>query len=145
MSVVCEMWVRDGDRLLHIDPKFFRPKQHFFLILAGVAQPWITEGRKLSVWKLILTLASCPQLSPTPTDSSRLCSGYIFVWHPPASAAPPLIYTGASLDWRLGRGLICYNHLILIFQNSTCGIFFLHVHLHPPLTHFTNNAQGQQQ
>ena len=25
-------------------------------------------------------------------------------------AALPLIYTGASLDWRLGRGSICYTH-----------------------------------
>ena len=80
------------------------------------------------------TKTSCPQLTPTPTDSSRLCPGYIFVWHPPASAVLPLIYTGASLDWRLGRGSVCYNHPILIFQNSTCGIFF-HVRLHPPHTH----------
>ena len=42
------------------------------------AQPWITEGRKSSVCKLILTLVSCLQLTPTETgtrtDSSRL-------WH----------------------------------------------------------------
>ena len=44
MLVVCERWVGDGDRLLHID-------QHFFLILAGVAQPWVTEGPKPSVWR----------------------------------------------------------------------------------------------
>ena len=58
---------------------------------------------------LALTSTSCPQLTPTATDSSRLCPGYIFVWCPPASAVLPLIYTGASLDWRLGRGSICYN------------------------------------
>ena len=59
---------------------------------------------------LVLTWASCPQLAPTPTptDSSHLCPGYIFVWCPPASAVPSLIYTGASLDWRLGQGSICY-------------------------------------
>ena len=63
--------------------------------------------------------------------------GYMIVWHPPAScgrthlhriqpcqqvkvifryllpdasvsAVPLLIYTGVSLDWRLGRGWICY-------------------------------------
>ena len=33
--------------------------------------------------------------------------GYIIVSVHPASAVPPLIYTGASLDWRLGRGSIC--------------------------------------
>ena len=27
-------------------PKFFWSEQHFFLILAGVAQPWVTEGPK---------------------------------------------------------------------------------------------------
>ena len=32
----------------YFDPKLFsRPLQHFFLILAGVAQPWVTEGRKV--------------------------------------------------------------------------------------------------
>ena len=41
----------------------------------------------------------------TATKSSRLCPGYIFVWHLPASAVLPLIYTGASLDWRS----ICYK------------------------------------
>ena len=45
----------------------------------------------------------------------------------------PLIYTGASLDWRLGRGPICNNLPILIILNSTCGIF-LHVRLRPPHT-----------
>ena len=43
----------------------------------------------------------------TPTDSSR-APGYIIVLRPPASAVLPLIYTGASLDWRLSRGSI-YN------------------------------------
>ena len=66
--------------------------------------------------------------------------GYIIVWHPHAScerthqpnsttstgqgdipmsstgctcfAVLPLIYTGASLDWRLGRGSICYSNCI---------------------------------
>ena len=34
--------------------------------------------------------------------------GYTIVSCPPASTVPLLIYTGASLDWRLGRGSI-YN------------------------------------
>ena len=54
----------------------------------------------------------------SPTDSNcnwnwpkpSVAPGYIIVSHPPASAVPPLIYTGASLDWRLGRGSI-YNTL----------------------------------
>ena len=57
----------------------------------------------------------------SPTDSKWL-----------TSAVLPLIYTGASLDWRLGS--IYNNHPILIFQNSTRGIF-LHVRLHPSHTH----------
>ena len=60
----------------------------------------------------------------SPTDSSRLCPGYIFVWHPPASAVLPLIYTGASLDWWLGRGSIYYtfNGVVLLFKGYSWGI-----------------------
>ena len=36
MLVVCERWVKDGNRLIHIDPKFFWPKRHFFRILDGL-------------------------------------------------------------------------------------------------------------
>ena len=72
--------------------------------LGWVNQSWVTEGRKPPVCKLILTLASC-----SPTDSKpSVAPGYIIVYRPPASAVPPLIYTGASLDWQLGRGSI-YN------------------------------------
>ena len=45
----------------------------------------------------------------SPTDSNRLDPAYIIVLRPPASAVLPLIYTGESLDWRLGRGSI-YNN-----------------------------------
>ena len=65
-------------------------------------------GPKALGLPLALTSASYPQLTPTPTDSSRLCPGYIIVWRPPASTILPLIYTGASLDWQLGGGSICY-------------------------------------
>ena len=80
--------------------------------LGWVAQSWVTEGLKPSVCKLILMLASCP-----PTDSNSnwnwpkpsVAPGYIIVSCPPASAVPPLIYTGASLDWQFGRGSV-YNN-----------------------------------
>ena len=49
MLVVCERWVGGGDRLLHIDASSSDHSRTFFLILAGVAQPWITEGPKPSV------------------------------------------------------------------------------------------------
>ena len=77
--------------------------------------------------------------------------GYIIVWHPPTScgrmhlhriqprpqvkvifrylrpdatvsAVSLLIYTGASLNWRLGRGSICYT------CNTTC-MYIVHVKL----------------
>ena len=74
----------------------------------------------------------------SPTDSNWLepprAPGDIIVSRSPASAVLPLIYAGTSLDWWLGRGSIYNNHPILIFRNSTCGIF-LHVRLHPPHTH----------
>ena len=67
-------------------------------------------------------------LSPTRSNSNWLkpsvAPGYIFVWHPPASAVPPLIYTGASLDWRLGRGSICYKGTrgvtVILVGNGHC-------------------------
>ena len=81
--------------------------------LGWVAQPWVTEGPKPSVcrWLSIRHLVSnCNWNWLKP-------SGYITVWHPPASAVPPLIYTGASPDWRFSRGSI-YNiscvYLVLI-------------------------------
>ena len=100
------LWVRDELETgidCDIDPKFFWPLEHFFLILAGVIQPWVTEGHKPSVCKLILTLVSYLQLTRTAP-----APGYIIFLHPPASAVLLLIYTGASLDWLLGRGSI-YN------------------------------------
>ena len=66
-------------------------------------------GPKALCQPLALNSAPCLQLTPTPTDSSPLCPGYIFVWRPSASTVFPLIFTGLSLDWRLGRGSICYT------------------------------------
>ena len=60
-------------------------------------------------------------LSPTDSNSNwnwpkpSVAPGYIIVSRPPASAVPLLIYTGASLDWRLSRGSI-YNY---VTSNST--------------------------
>ena len=58
-------------------------------------------GPKPLCLPLALTSASCLQLIWT------VCApGYIFDYRSPASAVFPLIYTGASLDWRLGRGSV---------------------------------------
>ena len=58
-------------------------------------------GPKALCLPLTLTSASCCQLTWAP--------GYIIISRPPASAVLPLIYTGVSLDWWLGRGSICYS------------------------------------
>ena len=95
------------------------------------------SGPKALCLPLALNSVSCP-----PIDSNSkwnwaklsVAPSYIIVSRTPASAVPPLIYTGASLDWRLGRGSIYNNHPVLIFQSFTRGIFF-HVRLHPPHTH----------
>ena len=58
-------------------------------------------------------------LSPTDSNSNwnwpklSVAPGYIIVSHPPNSAVPLLIYSSASLDWRLGRGSI-YNNCVLL-------------------------------
>ena len=62
--IVCERWVGDKDRLLYW-PKFFWPKQLFFLILSGLLNRGSLKATKSSVCKLILTLASSPQLTRT--------------------------------------------------------------------------------
>ena len=74
---------------------------------------WLGLLNRGSVCKLILTVASSPQLTPTPPETRNdpkpsVAPGYIIVLRTPASAVPPLFYTAASLDWWLGRGSI-YN------------------------------------
>ena len=112
MVVVCERWVGDGDRLLYW-PNVFSTIAALLSHLRWVAQPWVTDGPKPSVCKLVLTLrhpvSNWQQLSRAP--------GYIIVWRSLASAVFPLIYTGASLDWRLGRGSIYNKFAIETFKN----------------------------
>ena len=123
--------------LLHIDPKFFWPQQRLFLVLLnrGSWGPKPSVWSWFSVW-LHISNWNCNSNSNWPKPS--VAPGYIFVWHPPAScgcthlhriqprpqvkvifqylrpdapvsAVPLLIYTGASLNWWLSRGSICYN------------------------------------
>ena len=91
MLVVCERWVGDGDRLLHIDPKFFFDHSStsfsswLGLLNRGSLRTTSPQSASwFSRWHLV------PQLTPTPTgtatDPSRLCPGYIFVWRPHDSA-----------------------------------------------------------
>ena len=62
MLVVCERWVGDGDRLLHIDPKFFWPYQHFFCILAGLFNRVSLRTQALCLELVLTLLASYLQL-----------------------------------------------------------------------------------
>ena len=136
MLVVCERWVGDGDRLLHIDLKFFFNHSSTSFAFWLAAQPWVT-------------LASCLQLAPTAAArlTQAVCGTWLyncftptcFLWayctkfnHVHRSRSYSnifnrmhlfyfllLIYSGASLDWRLSQGSICYNYFALI-SNSTC-------------------------
>ena len=63
------------------------------------------------------TDSNCNGNWPKPSEAP----GYIIVSRSPAYAVPQLIYTGASLDWRLGRGSI-YN--IIIFSHSDVIKYF---------------------
>ena len=105
----------------------------------------------------VLTLATCPQLTPTASGTRTdwpkpsVAPGYIIVLRPPAScgrthlpnstmstgqgdipmsstgctcfAFPPLIYTGASLDWRLGQGSICYIKSRTAHRSKYCCVY----------------------
>ena len=87
MFLVCERWIGDGDRLTQSSSD--HSSTSFSSWLGWAVQPWVTEGRKPSVCKLILLLASYP-----PTDSNynwdskwlqpSVAPGYIIVWRPPA-------------------------------------------------------------
>ena len=62
---MCERWVGDGDRLLYSDQKVILTIAALLSHPGRAPQPWIIEGRKPSVCKLILALAPC-----SPTDSN---------------------------------------------------------------------------
>ena len=81
--------------------------------LGGVAQPLCLKP-KPSVWSPspLSEAGSHSTGILSPTDSSRLCPGYILF----AVHLLPLIYTGASLDWRLGRGSICNIRIMTMKQ-----------------------------
>ena len=72
---VCCVWEVSGDNdALLFWPRFFWPWQRFFLILVGVAQPWVAEGPKPSVCRWL----SLRHLVPN--------------WLEPASAVLPLYF-----------------------------------------------------
>ena len=83
--------------------------QHFFLIFAVLLNRGSLRAKRPSV----CNWSQFGILSPTDFDwlEPPRAPGYIIVTRPPTSAVLPLIYTGASLDWRLGRGSICYTRV----------------------------------
>ena len=130
MFLVCERWVGDGDRLLFW-PKVLLTIAALLPHLGWVAQPWVT--------------ASCSHAGIlSPTGSSWLeppgSPDYIIVYRRPDSVVLPLIYTGVSLDWRLGRGSICYRYkssfqlMWLLLYVHVCYDVFLYWYLHCTLT-----------
>ena len=58
-------------------------------------------------------------LPPSPNSSTSTGQGDILISSTGCTcfAVLPLIYTGAPVDWRLGRGSICYNSLIKTWIN----------------------------
>ena len=101
MLVVCERWVGDRDRLPHIEAKFFMAIAALFSGLRNRGSP---KAQALRLELVLTPLASYLQLELELTDPSRLWHLVIFLFD---VNMLPLIYTGASLDWRLGRGSIC--------------------------------------
>ena len=158
MLVVCERWVGTDCYILNQSSSDHSNTSFSFWLGSSTVGHW---GPKPSVcWHLLSNgLQQQLELELTNWLKPSMAPGYIIVWHPPASCGCThlhriqprpqvkviyrylrldvpvlLIYTDAYIDWRLGWGSICYNHHILIFQNSTC-VIFLHVRLHPPHTH----------
>ena len=120
MLVVCERWAGDGDRLL------YWPSSTSFLYWLGCSTVGHWRPKALCL-PLALNSASCHQLTPT------VCApGDIIDYRPHTSAVLPLIYTGASLDWRSVRGSIYNNHPNFLFKIPHVEIFFTSVSI--PLT-----------
>ena len=119
MLVVCERRVGDGltatfwpKVLLTIVALLSRP--------GWAAQPWVTEGPKpLSAAGSQFGILSPKWLQQKLELTQAVCVLVIFLFD---SHLLPLIYTGASLDWRLGRGSICNKmtdvNLILLHSNT---------------------------
>ena len=145
MLVVCERWVGDGNRLIHIDPKFFlRPLQHFFLILARLLNRESLKAQALCLELVLTPRAYFLQLRLelnwnwlTESDwltQAVLAPGYIIVWLPLASCGRRHLHRikprpRVKVMFRYFRPDSPY-----FFFNLTCGIF-LHVRLRPPHTH----------
>ena len=106
------IWRRD--RLLHIDPSSFDHSRTSFSSWLGL----LNRGSLRAQSPLSVAGSHFGIFSPTDSNWSEppRALGYIIVWHPPASAVLPLIYTGTSLDWRLSRVSICFTLSMFEFR-----------------------------
>ena len=114
--LVCERWVRNGDKLPNIDPKFLWPLQHYFLILAGLLNRghW---GPKPSVW----SGSHSGILSPTRTELSQAVSGTWLYMLPVgvASALNSTTSTGHGDIPTSSTGCTCFFRLFTLFPYTS--------------------------
>ena len=115
MFVVCEKWVETSTDC-YIDPGVLL--SHLGWVTPTVGH-WGPQSPQSASWFSLRRPVS--KLTRTVR-----APGYIIFYRPPASAVLPLIYTGASLDWRLGWESV-YKTLHLVF-------FCLFVLVHSPPT-----------
>ena len=102
---VCCVWEMSGDK----DGLLYWPK--FFLAHSSTSFTswlWLLNWGSLRGQSLLSAAGSHFGIL-FPTDSNHLGTWLYYFLTPPASTVLPLIYTGASLDWRLGQGSI-YNN-----------------------------------
>ena len=104
----------------YIDPTFFDHSSTSFSSWLGCSTVghWGPKASWFSRWHPISNWFETPQ-----------APGYIIVSRPLASAVLQLIYTGASLDWQLGRGSI-YNNSFTPLNG------FPHFHLKRTTIHY---------
>ena len=120
MFLVCEGWAGDGDRLLFWPKVLLSTIAAFLPHLGLVAQPWVTEGPKPSVCRWLSLRHLVPNwLKPSVSWLYFCLTSTCFRCF---SAVLPLIYIGASIDWRLGRESICYRSKTVYRNKIGLGI-----------------------
>ena len=90
-------------------PKVLLTIAAFFPHLGWVAQPWVTEGPKPSVCRWLSYWHLVPNWFQLELELKLSVSWLYFCLMPTCFRCSPLIYTGASLDWWLGQGSVCYT------------------------------------
>ena len=100
---------------------------------AGILSPTGTDWPKPSVapgyiivWHPPVS-CGCTHLPPSPNSTTSTGQGNIPISSTECTcfAVLPLIYTGASLDWLLGWGSICYSCTKLSLANTNCYLAYL--------------------